>query len=353
MKFYATDERVITEGRIFTDGNVKYLGWSGSRVTFKFSGTRASVRVKSDAGAMDEHIYARVAVFLNNAEKPSEVVMLTDDETTLVLFESKTCKTVTITLMKYSEAAFGYCGIEYFEIDGFLEKPDVRKRRKIEFIGDSITCGYGVEAENELCDFRTDTENPTKSYSLKLAGALDAEVNMVCWSGNGIISKWVEETATEPLTDDLMPVLYPYTDLSLCKRLYGDNEEKYEKWDFSSYVPELIIINLGTNDCSWCKDIPERKLEFKRLYVDFLAKVREYNPKAKIVSVFGTMDDRLTKEIEAAVEERKAADDNVFFIDLPMQDSADGMGANYHPSATTHRKTAEFLLAKLKDMNIV
>ena len=113
----------------------------------------------------------------------------------------------------------------------------------------------------------------TKSYSLIFADMLNAEVNMVCWSGNGIISKWVEDTATEPLADDLMPVLYPYTDFSLCKRLYGDDPSKYEKWDFSSFVPDMIILNLGTNDCSWCKDIPERKESFKRLYTAFLKSI--------------------------------------------------------------------------------
>jgi lysophospholipase L1-like esterase len=350
MRFYATDEKVKKEGRMYSAGNTVYPGWSGSRVSFRVTGTRVTARLKSDASAMDEHLYARIAVFINNEKTPSQVVMLTDDETTLVLFESKTRETVTITLMKLSEAAFCYCGIEYFEVAGILENmPESDKTRlKIEFIGDSITCGYGVEAENELCDFRTDTENPLKAYSLLLADMLDATANMVCWSGNGIISKWVEETATEPLTDDLMPVLYPYTDLSLCKRLYGADESRYEKWDFSAFVPDIIIINLGTNDCSWCKDIADRKQEFKRLYGDFLAQVRACNPASKIVSVFGTMDDRLLDEIRTAVEERSAVDDNVFFIPLPMQDSAaDGLGANYHPTFATHRKTAELLAAKL------
>ncbi len=348
MKYKGTDERIVAEGRTLKQGDIRFLGWSLSSVSFKFTGTRAKAKLKSDATDHDDHIYARVAVYINNADEPSKVVMLTENETELSLFESKEKQTVTVKLVKYSEAAFAYCGVESIETDGELEALPKDERKRIEFIGDSITCGYGIEAENELINFRTDTENPAKAYAALAAKALDLRANYFCWSGNGTISKYVGEDATEPLTGDLMPELYEYTDLSLSKRLYPDEPEKWEKWDFSAFAPELIVVNLGTNDCSWCKDIAERKLEYKQEFLKFLKNIRRCNPGSKIAVTFGIMDKRLNDEEAAAVAE--AGDSGLFYIELPQQDTADGLGADYHPSAITHKKMAALLSEKLKNL---
>ena len=72
---------------------------------------------------------------------------LDEDVKEYVLFESDTEEKVTIRLIKLCEAAFGKMGIISFIHDGIM-KPTAYKNKKIEFIGDSITCGYGIEAKN-------------------------------------------------------------------------------------------------------------------------------------------------------------------------------------------------------------
>ena len=52
------------------------------------------------------------------------------------------------------------------------------KPLKIEVIGDSITCGYGVDDEDENHQFTTATEDVTKAYAYKTAKALDAEYSI-------------------------------------------------------------------------------------------------------------------------------------------------------------------------------
>ncbi len=348
MLFNATDKKIKTEGRTLADGTVRYLGWSGSSITFAFKGKKAVATLVSDAGAYGDTQLAQMQVFVNG--EAGKRFRLEEKEEKVTLYESAEEKTVTIKLMKLSEAAFSYCGIKEIETDSEeLLAVTEEKSMKIEIIGDSITCGYGVEAESELVNFTTDTENPTKSYSLLLARALDAEVNLVCWSGNGLTSHYVAPEVEEPRLEMLMPELYDYTDLSLSKRLFKE-ESQWEKWNFEGFKPQMIFINLGTNDCSWCREIADRNDNFKKVYVEFLKNIRSHNAEAKIFCMLGMMDTRLNTVVSAAVEayRKESGDENVTWLELPLQTPAvDGYGADYHPSPSTHIKTRDYILAKL------
>ncbi len=354
MRFSATEENVRITGRTLYVEGTRYLGFSGSSISFTFVGKRAAASIWSNPnewGEGSDGLRGRIAVYVNGEEEPGKRICLDQEEGMYTLYESDREEQVTVTVVKYSEAAFGKCGIRYLEIDtDRLLPPPAHRQRKMEIIGDSITCGYGVEAENELQPFHTATENPAKSYSLLTAKALDAEVNLISWSGNGIISGYVEETATEPSDECLMPRIYEYTDLSCSEKLFGADEKKWEKWDFSGYVPDIILVNLGTNDCSWCKDIRERKDQFREQYVNFLKAIRGHNPRAQILCMLGTMDQRVLKELEEAVEifAKDCGDRGVHFLSLPPQNPEDGYGADWHPSPLTQRKTAEIVTAEVR-----
>src|SRR5690606_15648285 len=122
---------------------------------------------------------------------------------------------VTIRLVKYSESAFGKVGIKSISVDAASNpiRPTQNKNIRLEFIGDSITCGYGIEGRLDVDSFNTVQENPWKAYAARTARALDADYNLVSWSGIGIISAWTDQE--EPVTDWLMPELYPYTDKAM------------------------------------------------------------------------------------------------------------------------------------------
>ena len=353
MKFQATEDKVKVTGRTLFAEGVRYLGYSGSSASFTCVGKKAVAEIWSDADAWGEELKGRIAVYVNNGEEPVKRICLDKPEGIYTLYESDTEEQVTVKIMKYSEAAFGKCGIRYIEIDtDKLCPPPTACERKMEIIGDSITCGYGVEAENELQPFHTATENPTKSYSLLTAKDLGAEVNLVSWSGNGIVSGYVEETATEPSDKWLMPEVYRYTDISGSEKLFGEDESRWEKWDFSRFVPDIILINLGTNDCSWCKDIQERKNDYRDRYVEFLKYIRENNPGAEILCMLGTMDQRVLKELEEAVKIFKTTqkDEKVHFLSLPPQNPEDGYGADWHPCEFTQKKTAELVVREIKSI---
>ncbi|MCQ2538949.1 MAG: GDSL-type esterase/lipase family protein [Acetatifactor sp.] len=352
MKFTATESNVRVTGRTLFLKNTRYLGYSGSSVSFRFVGKKASALIASDADFFGEELKGRIAVYIDDAKEPAQRICLDKPEAVYTLYEGTEEREVMVTIVKYSEAPFGLCGICEIEIDTdrLLPAP-AHKERKLEIIGDSITCGYGVEAESEAIPFHTQTENPTKSYSLLTAGLLDAEAQLVSWSGNGIISHYVEETATERRIEvGLMPKIYQYTDFSASSRLTPGDENTFEKWDFTRFVPQLIIVNLGTNDCSWCKDIQERKDHYRDEYVKFLGYIRKNNPQAQILCMLGTMDTRVLTELEQAVDifAKENADEKVHFLSLPPQKAEDGYGADWHPSPYTQRMTADIVAAEVR-----
>lgn len=351
MDFLATNEKAVLQGRTLVADDVCYLVYSGSSVSFTFTGKRAEAVIVSDSPKWDEKLKGWIAVYVNDEAEPEKRICLNHEKEKYLLYENKKEETVTIRIEKYSEAAFGCCGICSIHVDAdYLEKTTDNRTRKIEIIGDSITCGYGVEAKNELQSFDTTEENPEKSYSMRVIRDLEAKGHLVSWSGIGILSNWVPEDVNEPLDDWLMPMLYQYTAADMSKRLFGEDTEKWEKWDFSKFVPDIIVINIGTNDASYCRDVQERKNAFAQKYEAFVDYVAQKNPTSHIFCMLGTMDQRLCSQVEKVVEieKKNGLEGRIHYLQLPMQEDKDGKGANFHPNAITHEKTQKIVSSEIR-----
>jgi lysophospholipase L1-like esterase len=294
---------------------------------------------------MDKIYKAWVAVFIDGEEKPIKRFPLEKEEDTYVLYEGTAKKEVLIKLVKYSEAAFGKVGIKSITVDGEILPPAVKEMRKLEFIGDSITCGYGNEGKWNVDVFNTTQENPWEAYAARAARALHADYHLISWSGIGIISNWTDQDV--PNDSWLMPVLYPYTDKATDLAL-GNNPEE---WDNSRFVPDCIIINLGTNDASYTKKITERVETFGREFYIFLKQVRSKNPTSKILCTLGAMGKDLCGEVERQAERLKSEGDaEIYYMEFDLQNEQDGMGSDWHPSMITHEKMAAKLTGTLKEL---
>ena len=135
MRFSATEERTKVTGRTLYLNDTRYLGFSGTSVSFTFVGKKAVVCICSDEQNWPEELKGRIAVYIDDEKEPSKRICLNQKEEIYTLYESEIEKQVTITIMKYSEAAFGLCGIRYIEIDTekLLPAPE-KKARRIEII---------------------------------------------------------------------------------------------------------------------------------------------------------------------------------------------------------------------------
>ncbi|MDF2905558.1 MAG: lipolytic protein family [Herbinix sp.] len=347
MEFNADERYVRVLGRtLFRDG-IRYLGYSCSAIEFTFTGKRAEAVLWTNSPKLEAHLKAWVAVFIDEEETPSKRFMLNEETGTYLLYEGNVIKTTRIRLVKYSEAAFGKVGVQKIILDGEQSpEPTSAKSRSLEFIGDSITCGYGNEGLWNTDTFHTAQENPWEAYAARMARRLEADYHLVCWSGIGIISNWTDQEV--PNEEILMPILYPYTDWSTDLTLENVIPEQ---WDNNRFVPDCIVINLGTNDNSYTKGKPERVAVFETKYYDFIKEVRRSNPSSMILCTLGAMGQELYEAIHRQVERLvEEGDSKLHAMPFDVQSVEDGIGADWHPSKTTHDKMAVMLEARIREL---
>ncbi|MDE6548315.1 MAG: lipase [Muribaculaceae bacterium] len=222
-----------------------------------------------------------------------------------------------------------------FHIDGDLLPAPQKPELKIEFIGNSITCGYGIEDNNPSNGFSYDTENHTMTYAHKAARALDADVNIVARSGIGIYRNYGGPKEGDTKT---MPLEYDYT------QLYNYDS----KWDHSQFHPDIICINLGTNDTS--EDNYDIAL-YEKHYRDFLTHLRTIHPNARIVLLTGAMlQGQALADVKAVLDKLASEDRLIYRFDMSPQTGELGYGADWHPSARQAEKMADELIPYLRTL---
>ena len=113
------------------------------------------------------------------------------------------------------------------------------------------------------------------------------------------------------------------------------------RWNQQAVHPELIIVNLGTNDnaAGASKDKVSEKVKA------FISRLSALHPHAEILWVYGLMNTDYTDILRQAVEDMAAAGHRGRFLKLPNQSSlSSSTGAAGHPTQETHMKTAAYLL---------
>lgn len=283
-------------------GGYCWFTHSGSGIEFKFNGTEAKCNIVGDAIAGSELTgnYARYAVYVNGKRILDE--FLDTNEKEVVLYQSKIPTEVEIRVIKLSEATRSSFGVKEIIVQGNI-KPTDDKEIRIEFIGDSITAGYGVEENAEELNYNTAAEDVTKSYAYKAAELLDADYSIVAYSGYGIYSGNIPSGENRRNSTDLVPLYYEHF-----SKKNNHNEGYYNAdalWNFKEFIPDLIIINLGTNDEFYIKKY-EKRDDFIDAYISFIETVRCNNPDAYIICTYGIMGNELFEAIENATEHYKA-----------------------------------------------
>lgn len=356
---------------LFTADNAKQLGrtayhadtqtlWcslSGSGIEFGFRGRECVLSLTGDiAFSAGDGEAARYAVYLN--DELIALRQLTEAEATVTMQNTGDEEEYAwVRLIKLSESAHSSLGIravavesskavhEKYGDDVFIAAE--AKPHLIEFIGDSITCGYGIDGENGRDSFKTANEDAAKAYSYLTAQKLNADYSMVSYSGHGIISGYT--TNGKAVTNQLVPKFYGQ--VGHCPAVIeGRHKIQDDKWGFEPQ-PDLVVINLGTNDASYTGTDPARQTEFAAGYTEFLKTVREKNPDAPILCTLGIMGQTLCDAIDLAVSDytKETGDTNIKTMRFAVQQDEDGFAVDWHPSAVTHEKAAEQLSGLIKE----
>jgi lysophospholipase L1-like esterase len=306
------------------------FAWPGSSVSARFSGTGIAVDLE-DSG--NNHFLVLV-----DGEPLEDKLVPGAGRKTLPLAMGLAAGDHDVTLYKLTEPLVGETEFHGFEVEGgellpYFAPPG----RTIEIIGDSISAGYGNEGTAPECPFSPATENHYLTYGALAARALGAELVTVAWSGKGVFSNAGSATDVIP-----MPPLWERT-------LPARDDSR---WDFSLIEPDVVVVNLGTNDFS-----PNNldQAPFADAYRAFVDKVRDTYPGAALFCVLGpslsdfwpegaTTLTRAREAIRGTVDSlTSAGDSRVFFLEFPLITSSEGFGCDYHPTLATHARMAEQL----------
>ena len=329
-----------------SDSNIQYVGridfqhpdapaftYPGVQITARFEGASGKMKAKPMSG------YFMVQI---DGCAPYKVSFNAPKDSIVTLATALRNEMHDVRIMYAIE---GYKRLPEFRGFGLDEgcrllPPPALPARKIEFIGDSMTCGYGVETTDEKEDFSDETENHYYTYAALTARALKAQHVVVARSGIGIYRNY---NGPKTGNADCLPRIYDRT-------LFGVEDVK---WDFAQYQPDVVCVNLGTNDVS---TDPYDKTMLENAYRDFYYTLRSKYPEAKIVflsgcALVGNRLEHIQYAMDGVVRQaRLKGDTKVYRFDMSHQTGDLGFGAKWHPSKWQQEKMAGELTAYLRGL---
>lgn len=327
----ANDDRYAYVGRVsFARPEVPTWDWPGVQIHCTFTGTSARMLTKANSGffmiELDDQQPFKV-----ESTKTDSLVLLAEG---LGNLPHRLTITYCMEGLLRHPAFYGL----WLDADATLGPCPQLPKRKIEFIGNSITCAYGIEGDGSEKKFSYSQQNVYYGYAARTARALNAQWQLVSRSGIGIYrNNWGNVTGDKAV----LPAYYPHTLFSM----------KGELWDFSRYQPDVVCVNLGTNDTTGPKyHVSILTDAFKR----FLRDLRSHYPNAKIVLLTGTMikgqrlADLQQAERDAMADAHARGDKEVYQFDFTPADGSLGYGTHKHPSMRQHEQMADELIPFLR-----
>jgi lysophospholipase L1-like esterase len=238
----------------------------------------------------------------------------------------------TIEIYKRTEVWEGLVTLKDAEIsaDSTLFAAQPRSARRLMMIGDSVTCGEGV-GQNPTCtpDRAHPSSDAYNSYGMLMGRRLDAETNLVCYGGRGLVRDYrgftkADNVLTVPQIADLA--------------LPMDEPKERVQWNPASWQPDVIFISVGTNDFNLEKTKPLDEAIWVGEYVKFLAHLRAEYPHAQIFVTEGAI---VTDPLLAKMVKQAAADSHDSLVHYVASKHYVGYPCNAHPTGAEHRQMAD------------
>jgi lysophospholipase L1-like esterase len=298
--------------------------WSASAMETQFAGTSASVLLGGTGNYFE--------VVVDGAVQP---MLTTDGSGTYAIASGLAAGMHDVLVFRRDEAEYGATAFLGFLFGaGAQAVVPPSPSRRIEVVGDSISAGFGDECPNANTTYTPATEDAYIAYGPVAARALGADVHVIAWSGKGMYQN------LDGTTTDTMPVLWQRTIPT----------DPTSTWDPSLWVPDVVVVNLGTND--YFAPGPDPSADYETTYEQFVVTLRSAYPGAYVLCAIGPMlTDPQLSEQRAAVQaviaaEQAAGDPRIALVEFPPQDcgsTGSGCGCDDHPNAATHQAMATLL----------
>jgi lysophospholipase L1-like esterase len=303
----------------FRNANAPASTWPGTYIKVRFSGTSLSVILNDSA---NKH-----KVFIDNVEYLEIQGGAGDSE--ILISDSLSDTVHDLVIFKRTEKPFNKSIFKGIKIDGNASVlPPALHNRRIEFVGDSWTVGYGVLSPSRTCDANQLFQYTDNWYSwVQLtARELQAETSVVARSGIGVYKNASGSTSGQ------MPDQYPRT-------LFNNGSLT---WDNSLYVPDVVVLFLSINDANG----GSTAAQYKNAYTEMIELIRSKNPGTTIICL--AHPNHNYDNVHAVVDAQKQSGHNdIHVINVP---SCSTTGCHWHPSKTGHEQLKAGLSPQIKSI---
>lgn len=316
-----------------TSPGTLHWSWSGSGAMVAFRGTSCAVHLQAKGG-----IYR---VLVDGVEK-APLDLQSNGDTLHVLATGLADGDHVVEIRQKTEAQNCTGRFRGFRVEGSAAALPPPPQRRIEFYGNSITCGYGILDSSENNGFKVATEDEGLTFAAQAADALGAERRVVCWSGKGLVQNVGRDTVN-PTLPKLHRQILPWDTRNL--------------WDFSRWTPDVVVIDLGTNDYNV---VAPDSAKFVRTYAAFLDSLHAGYPKARFVVVEGPMMSdfypvgmnaltRIRRNLDAVAAIATSRGLQATHLSLTPQGPL-GYGADWHPNRKQATLNGQELTAHLREV---
>jgi len=343
----ANHSEIVYWGRV-DHSKPKSPSFSYPGVTIKAQFTGTSIKAWIESIDVGHKNYFYVIIDDND---PIKIEILPEEQIYLLGSNLKDTSH-TIELIKLTESFVGKVKFKGFLLDSKrkIEPLKTQETKEIEFIGNSISCGYGNEVSlnsNPNTGFHAINENNYKAWGYITARNLGLKYTCNSYSGKGIYRNYGGDTT------ETIPLIYD--------RIFPDDTFSI-KYDFEKTHPDIIVLNLGTNDFAKDPNIILPKGKFQKAYKDFLMRLKNYHPNTTIICAVGTlMSDNypegaqhLTKirtYINEVIDSLNGTESKkIYYFEMEPQSAP--YGEDWHPSSATHERMASELTTFIRDNNL-
>jgi lysophospholipase L1-like esterase len=322
----ANNTAIEYTGRIdFSNPEAPAFSYSGVSIRACFTGTSIAMIMNDNAGLNYYNLILDGKVI--------ETVRITQGKKTYNIAEGLENVTHEIEIFKRTEEMFGKTQFFGFIIDKGSGLTAIKNPRTklIEFIGNSITCGYGNEGINGGT-FGPTTENHYLTYAAITSRNFNARHLAVCKSGIGIYRNY-----NGPASGNTNCMTNYYTRIFL--------NDANPNFAFAE-KPDLVCIDLGSNDFNTTGG---DSAKFVSNYLRLIDTIQTKYTMPDIICLLGPMlsDPTLLKVREYLNRVTDLANSkgrgNVYFFEMSAQTGDLGYGMDYHPTVAQHQRNAQEL----------
>ncbi len=319
------DKDIKALGRTYRSVGNFMFDWSGSGMEFCFKGTSVKATLGYQGSAW---LPIEVTCFVDGVRTAK--VELSTAAQEFVLAENLEDTEHTVKIVKSAMHCTTATYAAKVVIDGKILPAPAKKDLQILALGDSLSAGRAALGKPDATSTTRNIDDCTYATPWLIAEHLDADLELIADTGYGIYqSSGSDKNQTIP------------------KAWKCESYATKKPYDFSKSSPDLIIINLGTNDVF----ASTPTATFKEYLTNFLNDVREQYPETPIFYYYGMLKTDNMNVIKSVINERKSAgDDNIYFMQLDKCSGLSNLGSmSYgHPVAAQYEYYAEKVVDKLE-----